>query len=172
MVGLVDGRFPARGRREQLGVPDALLRGTFPAGDAQVQEERRLFYVGMTRARDELVLSHALDYGGKRTRPRVAVRPRGARPSGGCRAADDARQRAGAPGRLRRAAAAAPTAPTPAPTEPLVLSFYQVDAYLTCPLRYSTRTCCGCRRRPTTHRVWVRVAPRRAGVPQAHARAC
>ena len=68
MVGLVDGRFPARGRREQLGVPDALLRGTFPTGDAQVQEERRLFYVGMTRARDELVLSHALDYGGKRTR--------------------------------------------------------------------------------------------------------
>ena len=43
LVGLVDGRFPARGRREQLAVPDALLRGTVPTGDAQVQEERRLF---------------------------------------------------------------------------------------------------------------------------------
>ncbi len=68
LVGLVDGRFPARGRREQLTVPDALLRGIFPGGDAHVQEERRLFYVGMTRARDGLVLTHALDYGGKRTR--------------------------------------------------------------------------------------------------------
>ena len=35
-----------------------------PEGDFQLQEERRLFYVGMTRARDELILSHAADYGG------------------------------------------------------------------------------------------------------------
>jgi DNA helicase-2/ATP-dependent DNA helicase PcrA len=136
MVGLVDGRFPARGRREQLGVPDALLRGTFPAGDAQVQEERRLFYVGMTRARDELVLSRALDYGGKRTRrvsPFVLEAldlPAGAAPP--TRPAN-ALERLGG---FDAPPAAAPTAPTPAPTEPLVLSFYQVDAYLTCPLRY------------------------------------
>ena len=136
MVGLVDGRFPARGRREQLGVPDALLRGTFPAGDAQVQEERRLFYVGMTRARDELVLSHALDYGGKRTRrvsPFVLEAldlPAGAAPP---TTPANALERLGG---FDAPPAAAPTAPTPAPTEPLVLSFYQVDAYLTCPLRY------------------------------------
>lgn len=136
MVGLVDGRFPARGRREQLGVPDALLRGTFPAGDAQVQEERRLFYVGMTRARDELVLSRALDYGGKRTRrvsPFVLEAldlPAGAAPP---TTPANALERLGG---FDAPPAAAPTAPTPAPTEPLVLSFYQVDAYLTCPLRY------------------------------------
>ena len=143
MVGLVDGRFPARGRREQLGVPDALLRGTFPAGDAQVQEERRLFYVGMTRARDELVLSHALDYGGKRTRrvsPFVLEAldlPAGAAPP---TAPANALERLGG---FDAPAAAAPAAAvqvlaeaSPAPTDPLVLSFYQVDAYLTCPLRY------------------------------------
>jgi DNA helicase-2/ATP-dependent DNA helicase PcrA len=136
MVGLVDGRFPARGRREQLGVPDALLRGTFPAGDAQVQEERRLFYVGMTRARDELVLSHALDYGGRRTRrvsPFVLEAldlPAGAAPPTTPANALERLSGFDAP------PAAAPTAPTTAPTEPLVLSFYQVDAYLTCPLRY------------------------------------
>ncbi len=136
MVGLVDGRFPARGRREQLGVPDALLRGTFPTGDAQVQEERRLFYVGMTRARDELVLSHALDYGGKRTRrvsPFVLEAldlPAGAAPP---TAPGNALERLGG---FETPAVAPSAVAIPAPTEPLVLSFYQVDAYLTCPLRY------------------------------------
>jgi DNA helicase-2/ATP-dependent DNA helicase PcrA len=141
LVGLVDGRFPARGRREQLAVPDELLRGVFPAGDAHVQEERRLFYVGMTRARDELVLAHALDYGGKRTRrvsPFVLEAldlPAGTSPA----------TRSTSP--LERLAAhAAPAGAAPASDaragfgeaadEPLVLSFYQVDDYLTCPLKY------------------------------------
>ncbi len=135
LVGLVDGRFPARGRREQLAVPDGLLRGTFPVGDAQVQEERRLFYVGMTRARDELLLSHALDYGGKRTRrvsPFVLEAldlPAGMPPA--TRAADPL-ERLGS----FEAPAVAEATPPAARTEPLVLSFNQVDAYLTCPLRY------------------------------------
>jgi len=136
LVGLVDGRFPARGRREQLAVPDALLRGTFPTGDAQVQEERRLFYVGMTRARDELVMSHALDYGGKRTR-RVSPfvlealdMPAGSAPA---TRASNPLERLGA---FEPPAVAEPAQASMRSTEPLVLSFYQVDAYLTCPLRY------------------------------------
>ena len=136
MVGLVDGRFPARGRREQLAVPDALLRGTFPLGDAQLQEERRLFYVGMTRARDELVLSHALDYGGKRTR-RVSpfVLEALDLPAGESSAtrASSTLERLGS---FEAAAEAEPAPPTGPRVEPLVLSFHQVDAYLTCPLRY------------------------------------
>ena len=137
LVGLVDGRFPARGRREQLAVPDALLRGVFPSGDAHVQEERRLFYVGLTRARDELVLSHALDYGGKRTRrvsPFVLEAldlPAGSTPP----------TRTSSPvERLTAFEATAAELPAVASAvdagEPLVLSFYQVDAYLTCPLKY------------------------------------
>ncbi|MCU0477385.1 MAG: ATP-dependent helicase [Chloroflexi bacterium] len=142
LVGLVDGRFPARGRREQLAVPDALLRGVFPTGDAHVQEERRLFYVGMTRARDELVLTHALDYGGKRTRrasPFVLEAldlPAGATPP----------TRATSPAERLAAFEAPPVeAPVARPAdgeaagglvEPLVLSFYLVDDYLTCPLKY------------------------------------
>ena len=68
LPGLVTGRFPATGRREQLALPVELVNETLPEGDYQLQEERRLFYVGMTRARDELVLSHAADYGGQRAR--------------------------------------------------------------------------------------------------------
>ena len=68
LPGLVAGRFPAIGRREPLALPLELVHETLPEGDYQLQEERRLFYVGMTRARDELVLSHAADYGGQRAR--------------------------------------------------------------------------------------------------------
>ena len=68
LPGLVTGRFPATGRREPLALPLELVSETLPEGDYQLQEERRLFYVGMTRARDELVLSHAADYGGQRAR--------------------------------------------------------------------------------------------------------
>src|SRR5580765_3908670 len=64
MPGLVAGRFPTPGRREPLALPLELVNETLPEGDFQLQEERRLFYVGMTRARDELILSHAADYGG------------------------------------------------------------------------------------------------------------
>ena len=138
LLGLVDGRFPARGRRDQLAVPDALLRGVFPTGDPHVQEERRLFYVGMTRARDELVLTHALDYGGKRTRrasPFVLEAldlPAGSSPP--TRATSPAERLA-----AFQAPAAEPSVAQPSgaePAEPLVLSFYQVDDYLTCPLKY------------------------------------
>ncbi len=138
LVGLVDGRFPARGRREQLAVPDALLRGVFPTGDAHVQEERRLFYVGMTRARDELVLGHALDYGGKRTRrvsPFVLEAldlPAGSMPQ--THATSPAERLAALEAVPADVAVAASSNGEPA--EPLVLSFYQVDDYLTCPLKY------------------------------------
>ena len=68
LVGLVDGRFPAAGRRDPLAIPATLLSGGGLEGDVHLREERRLFYVGMTRARDELILSHAADYGGRRAR--------------------------------------------------------------------------------------------------------
>ncbi len=68
LIGLVAGRFPAADRTEPLPLPVELVRETLPSGDFALQEERRLFYVGMTRARDELVLTHAADYGGGRAR--------------------------------------------------------------------------------------------------------
>ena len=136
LAGLVAGRFPATDRREPLAVPVELAREELPSGDGALQEERRLFYVGMTRARDELVLTYAADYGGGRARkvsPFVLE------------ALDLPAAEAGASGRpggpLERLAAFQPIDP-PAeiarePVEgPLSLSFYAIDDYLTCPAKY------------------------------------
>lgn len=66
VVGLVSGRFPSRWRRESIPLPDSLIKDILPSGDFHLQEERRLFYVGMTRAKKEIYFTSAQDYGGKR----------------------------------------------------------------------------------------------------------
>ncbi len=69
IVNLVTQRFPTRERREQIPIPQELIKEILPEGDYHLQEERRLFYVGMTRAKDYLYLTAANYYGdGKRER--------------------------------------------------------------------------------------------------------
>ncbi len=139
MMGLVEGRFPARGRREPLGLPSELVNEVLPEGDAQLQEERRLFFVGMTRARDELILTHSADYGGRRAR-RVSqfVLEALDRPASAAVASAAAE---GTRSSLESLASFEPKVPAAEPGRtpiegPLTLSFYQVDDYLTCPLKY------------------------------------
>jgi len=67
LVNLVSQRFPTVERREQIPIPDELIKEVLPQGDYHLQEERRLFYVGMTRAMDRLYFTAADYYGeGKR----------------------------------------------------------------------------------------------------------
>lgn len=66
IVNLVDKRFPTIERKEQIELPDALVKEILPIGDVHLQEERRLFYVAMTRAKVGLYFSWAEDYGGAR----------------------------------------------------------------------------------------------------------
>ncbi len=69
LVNLIEGRFPSRERKEQIPIPDELIKEVLPIGDFHIQEERRLFYVGMTRAKEKLIFSAANFYGeGKRER--------------------------------------------------------------------------------------------------------
>jgi len=67
LVNLVGQRFPTIERREQIPIPEVLIKEILPQGDYHLQEERRLFYVGMTRAMDRLYFTAADYYGeGKR----------------------------------------------------------------------------------------------------------
>jgi len=138
LPGLVADRFPARQRRESLGLPVELVDEVLPDGDGHLQEERRLFYVAMTRARDELIMTHASEAAGgsaRRVSPFVleALDLPSTATSGLGRAA------------TRRAVdriaaldtpAATPEAERRAPDGPLTLSHSAIDDYLTCPARY------------------------------------
>jgi DNA helicase-2/ATP-dependent DNA helicase PcrA len=139
LVNCVQNKFPSMRRSEPIEMPAGLIKDTLPSGDFHLQEERRLFYVGMTRAKEALYLTSAETLGdrpGQRSwkvsqfvleamdLPRDAARP----------------PRAGAIEELRRhAPAPAPRSPglSPVPEdEPLAVSHNQVDDYETCPLKY------------------------------------
>lgn len=67
LVNLTRGRFPTYERREAIPIPDKLIKEMLPQGDYHMQEERRLFYVGITRAQEHVFMSSARFYGeGKR----------------------------------------------------------------------------------------------------------
>ena len=63
LVNLVALRFPTIERREQIPIPEKLIKEVLPKGDYHQQEERRLFYVGATRAKERLYLTAADYYG-------------------------------------------------------------------------------------------------------------
>lgn len=68
IINLVDQRFPTREKNDAIEMPEALIKDILPEGDFHLQEERRLFYVGITRAKTRLYLTWAKDYGGARTK--------------------------------------------------------------------------------------------------------
>jgi len=51
---LLRGAFPTRRRTPLIVLPTPLWKGPLPQGDFHVEEERRLFYVALTRARSTL----------------------------------------------------------------------------------------------------------------------
>ena len=57
VIRLCRGSFPVRNRRPIFEFPDALMKEELPKGDHHILEERRLFYVALTRARQRLTLT-------------------------------------------------------------------------------------------------------------------
>lgn len=66
ITNLVDRRFPTDERRDPIELPDALVKEQLTEGNIHLEEERRLFYVACTRAKDGLFFTSAEDYGGAR----------------------------------------------------------------------------------------------------------
>jgi len=70
LVNLVSDRFPSRERSEKIPLPESIIKEKAEKDrDFHLEEERRLFYVGMTRAKDILYFTYSDFYGmGKRPR--------------------------------------------------------------------------------------------------------
>lgn len=64
ITNLVHLRFPSTERKDAIEVPEQFIKEQLPEGDAHLQEERRLFYVALTRAKEAVYLTWAKDYGG------------------------------------------------------------------------------------------------------------
>ena len=136
LVSCVADRFPTRNRGEVIPLPDPLVKDILPSGDFHLQEERRLFYVGMTRAQRELYLTSARDYGGVRPRkvsrfvlealdlPQIDVAAFRASP------VEAIHRHAHATDGQQSLEGVIP------PDQPIILSYRQVDDYDTCPLKY------------------------------------
>jgi DNA helicase-2/ATP-dependent DNA helicase PcrA len=154
VVNLATLKFPVPERRDAIRLPDALAGGApgdapedalerseaAPARNLHLEEERRLFYVAMTRARELLVFTTAADHGGFRARkpsPFIAEALDLAASGAHLEPAAAAREA------IARHKTAAPPDPAPAPARrpsspelPLDLSYSRIDAYEECPLRY------------------------------------
>ena len=128
VVNLVDKRFPSIERGGGIELPDALAKEKIPEGDMHLEEERRLFYVAMTRAKDGLFFTSAEDYGGKtKKKPSRFIAELGFEPAP-----------AAAPSveKLPDIPAAQTPSVAPALAPPNYFSFTQLAAYAKCPLQY------------------------------------
>ena len=136
LVALTADRFPNRGRRDPIELPAALIKDRIPEGNVHLQEERRLFYVGMTRAKDELYLTSHRDAGTgrpKKVSPFVLEALDQPTPAEAAfRASPDEVIARFAPPVGEGSGVIEPMAPEAI----LTLSTLSVDDYRTCPLKY------------------------------------
>jgi len=136
LVSLVQGRFPWPRRSQPIELPEELIKEALPSGDFHIQEERRLFYVGMTRAKEELYLASADDYGGARLRKisQFVMEALGQEKK------QVEKKKATALEAIKRFAPKEETRPpgksAPDAQKQVQLSYYHIDDYLTCPLKY------------------------------------
>lgn len=139
LVGLSERRFPSRHREDRLEFPRELMAHPPESPEEEhLHEERRLFYVALTRAQRLLWLSMAFDEGGKRSQ-QISPFLREALAD---RRVDFRPQRRSPVEELMRHAAPPRSAPEDLrwgilpEDKPLRLSWRKLDLYWTCPRQY------------------------------------
>ncbi len=136
IASLVNERFPTRKRSNSLELPDELIKEEVFSEDFHTQEERRLFYVGMTRAKQELFLTFSYDCGGKRQKkPSVFIKE-----ALGAKALEKVKQEKASNTKqielFTKPKAQTKAKPKRDNNKTIYLSPYKIDDYLTCPLKY------------------------------------
>jgi DNA helicase-2/ATP-dependent DNA helicase PcrA len=158
VMQLAQGDFPARAQLPVLEFPAELMKEERPKGDFRIQEERRLFYVALTRARRQLTLTTVINKGKKwspfledilqepqikrvdalQLAPKIELPP--SEDVAGSPPADAAQPQLFGPGSQEtraysRVALWARAYHPPLP-EPLQLSASAIDTYDSCPMKY------------------------------------
>ncbi len=67
---LVENKLPTRHQKDKFSIPKELIKGIqsqFDEKELHIQEERRLFYVAITRAKEKLIITYAKRYGDNKT---------------------------------------------------------------------------------------------------------
>ena len=127
VVNMVEQRFPSQRRSDPISIPSGLIQVlTDPNRDEHIEEERRLFYVAMTRAKEHLYLYSADDYGGTRKRkPSRFLQELGIKPT----AILDLKNIAVEQEPINPSSQIVHTLPN-------AISFTQIAAFANCPLQY------------------------------------
>ncbi|MFA6435707.1 MAG: UvrD-helicase domain-containing protein [Candidatus Gracilibacteria bacterium] len=143
LVDLVARRFPSGSRSDPFEIPETLLEDPLEDPSSHEHEERRLFYVAATRAKNHLFLTYSDHYEGKSTW----------KMSNFLKEALDAKTVTA----IEASALPEPVAPLPPAPEqkpefsdhsplkltrasaPLRFSYSQIDSYDRCPLQYKFR---------------------------------
>lgn len=139
LVNLVSERFPSRERREQIPIPDELIKEELPKGDYHLQEERRLFYVGMTRAMDRLYLTAANFYGEAKRQKKLSpfiFEALGDKAASSEQSKDESKQLSFLDFE-KKSSSSIPSSLNPIHID--YLSYSQIETFKICPLHYKLR---------------------------------
>ena len=137
LTGLTDGRFPARGRPPAIQLPWDEIKGCDGPESDRLGEERRLAFVAMTRARDELWLTYHLrgsDGRGNRRPSQFLAAALDSPLSVTCASVEPMAHLT-----AHAEAHSQPAGDAPKPPIASAFSFSELETYLDCPERYRLR---------------------------------
>lgn len=133
--GLIQDKFPMR----KMGgpgfpLPEEIMHDLVDEETYRVEEERRLFYVAMTRAKDTLYLTASRQYEGAANKKiSVFLKELGVEEPEMSAQSENVLERLSF---FERKKGVLEALSAPVKPGPLVLSNYQIDDYLTCPFKY------------------------------------